>query len=87
MLVAAIRPVSAAYFRRTSLEYARTELLLVGIVWVVLTTGFEFLVGYAEGIPVDEPLAQYDVAAGQVWVVVPLTLLVAPLLFGSDVLR
>lgn len=45
----------------------------------VLMVGFEFLVG----TPVEAILAQYDVLAGQVWILVPLTLLVASLLFGS----
>lgn len=37
------------------------------MVWVVLTVGFEFLIGYLEGVPVSETVAQYDVLAGQVW--------------------
>jgi len=44
-----------------------------------LTVGFEFLVGFLEGTPPSETIAQYNVLAGQVWIVVPLTLLVAPL--------
>lgn len=59
------------------------ELLLVGVLWTVLTVGFEFLVGYVEGTPVSVTLGQYDVLAGQVWIAVPLTLLLAPLLFGG----
>ena len=65
----------------------RAELLLVGVVWTVLTVGFEFLVGYAEGTPVGVTLGQYDVLAGQVWLFVPLTLLVAPVVFGSSLTR
>ena len=51
--------------------------------WTVLTVGFEFLVGYLEGTPVSVTLEQYNVLAGQVWIAVPLTLLLAPVLFGS----
>ena len=83
LLVAAILVISALYFAATATEYTRTELLLVGVLWTVLTVGFEFLVGYAEGTPVSVTLGQYDVLAGQVWILVPLTLLVSPLLFGS----
>ncbi|MFB6150574.1 MAG: hypothetical protein ABEJ40_02085 [Haloarculaceae archaeon] len=82
ILVAAILAVSFAYFTTTGVGYARGELLLVGVLWTVLTVGFEFLVGYAEGTPVSETIGQYDVLAGQVWILVPLTLLTAPLLFG-----
>ena len=83
LLIAAILVLSYLYFTRSAIDYSRAELLIVGVIWVVLTVGFEFLVGYLEGIPVSETLAQYDVLAGHVWIFVPLTLLVAPLLVGS----
>lgn len=82
LLVAAILVISFVYFWRTTIEYSRVELLLVGVLWTVLTIGFEFLVGYIEGTPVSVTLGQYDVLAGQVWIAVPLTLLLTPLLFG-----
>lgn len=82
LLVAAILLVSFLYFRRTSLAYTRAELALVGVMWVVLTVGFEFVVGYVEDTPVAVTLGQYNLLAGQVWIFVPLTLLLAPLLFG-----
>ena len=83
LLVVAILTLSAGYFAYTAIEYIRTERLLVGTIWVVLTVGFEFLIGYLEGVPVSETVAQYDVLGGQVWIVVPITLLAAPLLFGA----
>lgn len=86
LLVGAILLLSYLYFSKTSAEYTQTELVLVGVVWTVLTVGFEFLVGYLEGTPVSVTLGQYDVLAGQIWILVPLTLLVAPLLFGSGLL-
>ena len=82
LLVAAILLVSFAYFSRTPVDYAWVELLLVGALWTALTVGFEFVVGYAEGTPVSVTLGQYDVLAGQVWIAVPVALLVSPLLFG-----
>jgi hypothetical protein len=82
MLVAAILFLSAFYFRAASIAYTQLELLLVGVVWTVLTVGFEFLVGYVEGTPVSVTLGQYNVLAGQVWIAVPLALLFSPLLFG-----
>lgn len=83
LLVLAILVVSYLYFANTAIEYSRAELWAIGVVWVVLTVGFEFLVGYLEGTPVEVTLGQYDVLAGQVWILVPLALLVAPSLFGS----
>lgn len=82
LLVVAILIISLIYFWWTPIEYTQVELLLVGILWTVLTVGFEFLVGYVEGTPISVTLGQYDVFAGQVWIAVPLTLLVSPLLFG-----
>jgi len=82
LLVAAILALSFAYFRWTPVSYSVVELVVVGVLWTVLTVGFEFLVGYVEGTPVAVTLGQYDVLAGQVWIAVPLTLLLSPLLFG-----
>lgn len=80
MLVGAIIVVVALYFGNTSIDYTQAELLAVGAGWPVLSVGFEFLVGYLEGTPPSETIAQYNVLAGQVWIVVPLTLLFGPLL-------
>lgn len=82
LLVGAILVISFAYFSRTPIDYSQGELLVVGVLWTVLTVGFEFVVGYAEGTPVSVTLGQYNVLAGQVWIAVPLTLLLSPLLFG-----
>ncbi|WP_418282754.1 hypothetical protein [Halorubrum sp. DTA98] len=87
LLVIAILVVSFGFFRWTSITYSRAELVIVGVGWTVLTVGFEFLVGYAEGTPVSVTLGQYDVLAGQVWIAVPLTLLASPLLFGAYLAR
>lgn len=82
LLVIWILLLSFGYFRWTAIEYSFVELVVVGIGWTVLTVGFEFLVGYLEGTPVSVTLGQYNVLAGQVWIAVPLTLLLSPVLFG-----
>jgi hypothetical protein len=82
LLVVAILGVSFGYFQWTPFDYARVELLLLGVLWAGLTVGFEFLVGYVENTPVSVTIGQYDVTAGQVWIAVPLALLLSPLLFG-----
>jgi hypothetical protein len=47
--------------------------LAVGAVWAVLTVLFEFGLGhYILGSPWSELLAAYNLAAGRVWVLVPL---------------
>lgn len=82
LLVAAILVISFVYFTRVAIAFPWAELVVVGVLWTLLTVGFEFLVGYLEGTPVAVTLGQYDVLAGQVWIAVPLTLLLSPLLFG-----
>lgn len=85
LLVAAILTISYGYFTSTDTNYTRWELLFIGVAWTILTIGFEFLVGYVEGTPVEETISQYNLFAGQVWIAVPVTLLTAPLLFGAIV--
>lgn len=82
MLVVAIFVVAWLFFGWSTVEYATAELLAIALIWVVLTVGFEFLVGYAEGTPPAVTIAQYDVFAGQVWIAVPIALFVSPLVFG-----
>jgi hypothetical protein len=82
ILIAAILLLSWLYFARTSWKYTRADLLLIGLLWTILIVLFEFLALFAAGVPTGEMLAPYDVLAGEVWAFVPLTLLVAPLLFG-----
>lgn len=55
----------------------------VGIGWVTLTLGFEFLAGhFVFGKPWSELLADYNVLAGRIWVLVLLvTVLTPPLVF------
>jgi hypothetical protein len=82
-LIALLALVSYAYFTRRAFEHTRTELLAVGVLWLGLTVAFEFLFGhYVAGNSWSSLLQQYDLLAGYVWAFVPLTMLVAPLVFG-----
>lgn len=54
--------------------------LAAGGWWLVLTLGFEFLAGhYLFGDSWDKLLADYNIARGRIWLLVPLVTLVAPL--------
>ncbi|MGI5132817.1 hypothetical protein ACQEVB_38880 [Pseudonocardia sp. CA-107938] len=54
---------------------------LTGMAWVVLTLTFEFGWGrLVERLSWSTMLADYDVAAGRIWVLVPLGIAVAPAL-------
>jgi len=57
-----------------------TDALLIGGVWVLMTVGFEFLVGhYVFGTSWARLLADYDLVGGRVWLLVLATVAFAPL--------
>jgi len=59
--------------------YTANEALLIGDEWVLLTIAFEFLAGfYLVGSSWQALLAQYDVSRGQMWELVLVTMLIAP---------
>lgn len=63
---------------------SRGEALAVGSLWLALTLAFEFLFGhYVAGKTWFELLADYDLAAGRVWVLVLVALVAAPLALVS----
>jgi len=54
----------------------------VGLVWLALTIGFELGFGhYLAGHPWGDLLADYDLTAGRLWVLIPAWVTVAPYLF------
>ena len=54
---------------------------IIGGTWVVLTLAFEFLAGhFLFGKPWQELFADYNIAAGRIWVLVLIVTLVAPVL-------
>ena len=59
--------------------HSANEALLIGDQWVLLTVAFEFLAGYyLFGASWEALLAQYDVSRGEMWELVLVTMLVAP---------
>ncbi len=55
--------------------------LALGTLWLVLTLAFEFGFGhYVVHKPWSELLADYNLLAGRVWILVPVTVFLAPLL-------
>jgi hypothetical protein len=59
----------------------RGDAIRVGLLWLVLTLAFEFLAGhYVFGTPWRQLLAEYNVLAGRIWILVLLTTAFAPLL-------
>ena len=44
--------------------------VILGILWVVITIAFEFLMGFIEGFTLDELLSAYDITTGNLWLIV-----------------
>ena len=54
---------------------------IIGLSWLALTLAFEFLAGhYLFGDPWTQLLAEYNVWQGRLWILVPLTTLLAPVI-------
>lgn len=64
-------------------DLGTARLWLVGGLWLVLTVAFEFGFGrWVAGHTWSELLRDYDVFAGRVWILVLLTVLLAPVWLG-----
>jgi hypothetical protein len=64
--------------------HTQRDAWLVGVLWLVLTLAFEFLAGhYLFGDPWERLLAEYNVARGRFWVLVPITTLLAPIVIQT----
>ena len=72
-----------AYFTYVAEPHSRRELAYIGLMWLLLTPLFEFGFGhYVMGHSWMTLLGDYNVFAGRVWILVPIWLAIAPLLFG-----
>ena len=60
----------------------RGQALTIGLVWVTLTLCFEFVGGhYVFGHAWSRLLADYNIAAGRIWILILITTAVAPVIF------
>lgn len=73
----------------TRIRLATTgEALLAGLSWLLLTIGFEFSLGYLTGVPLDVMLNDHHVTAGNLRVLVLLSVLLSPVLLRrQDIMR
>jgi hypothetical protein len=86
-LLTALAVVAYLYFRRFA-DHSVGELVAIGLGWAAMTVLFEFGFGhYVMGTPWHVLVADYDLLAGRVWVLVPLSMAVFPLLFGRSLER
>jgi hypothetical protein len=61
---------------------SKAHAVAIGLSWLGLTLGFEFLFGhYVAGLAWSRLLSDYNVLAGRLWVLIPLWLAGAPYAF------
>ena len=73
--------VTYLILRFSDLNLSDSQALFIGITWVILTIGFEFIAGhYAFGNSWEKLLADYNILNGRIWSLVLLIEFIAPLL-------
>jgi hypothetical protein len=81
-LLTAVAVIAYLYFGRYT-DHSVGELVAIGLAWTALTVLFEFGFGhYVMGTPWHVLVADYNLLAGRVWLLVPLSMAAFPLLFG-----
>ena len=63
-------------------EHSQGSLIALGVMWALLTLGFEFGFGRLMGQSWATLLQNYDVLHGRIWPLIPLVLLLTPVLAG-----
>lgn len=75
LAIVALASLTIAWIRPFGLR----AIARIGLMWLVLTLAFEFLAGhFVFGTPWERLLADYNVARGRLWILVPMTTAVAP---------
>ena len=83
ILICVILAVTYLFISNLKFDYSRTDLILIGAFWLILTILFEFGFGhYIMGHSWSKLFADYNILQGRVWSLVPLTTFIAPLLIG-----
>ncbi len=61
-----------------------SDLILIGVIWLVMTVAFEFgFFHFVMGKPWEALLADYNVLRGRIWVLVLATVLLGPIIVGT----
>ncbi|MEA1864533.1 MAG: hypothetical protein U9N46_04955 [Euryarchaeota archaeon] len=83
ILICVILAVTYLFISNLKIDHTRTDLILIGAFWLILTILFEFGFGhYVIGHSWSRLFADYNILKGRVWSLVLLTTFIAPLLIG-----
>jgi len=81
LFIAAMLTIMWVFVSRIRESVRRLDLWLIGVLWTVMTACFEFgFFHFVVGVPWEKLLADYDLFAGRLWVLVLLTTLCGPIL-------
>lgn len=81
IFIAVIFAVTYAFLSLLSISYSPQDLLVVGLMWLFMTVMFEFIFGhYVIGYPWQKLLADYNILEGRIWLLVLVSVTIAPLL-------
>ena len=58
---------------------------ITGVLWFLLTVLFEFGLGLVTGQTVTEHLAAYNIIGGNLWIIIPLWVGIAPRIFFTQI--
>ena len=76
-----IQFIAIYLFIKSLKKKSATQMLQIGVFWVILTVLFEFIFGhYVMNHPWEKLLADYNIFAGRLWILVLLNVLLAPFL-------
>jgi len=82
--VALIMLVIYAFVGRLHEIPSISDLILIGVLWLVMTVAFEFgFFHYVMGKPWETLLADYNVLRGRIWVLVLASVLLGPIIVGT----
>jgi hypothetical protein len=81
--VALMNLVIYAFIQRIHGSCSMTDLILIGVLWLVMTVAFEFgFFHFIMGKPWEALLADYNILRGRIWVLVLATVLLGPIIVG-----
>jgi len=83
-LLCAITMLTYIFFRAIAMYCAKKKLLFIGLIWFIMVILFEFAFGhFVMGIEWNTLLADYNIFKGRIWILIPVSLLISPYLWGT----
>ncbi len=84
LFLAGMLMIMCVFVSRISGSARWLDLWFIGILWTVMTVCFEFgFFHFVAGVPWENLLADYNIFAGRLWILVLLTTLCGPVLIGQ----